>query len=60
LITNIFNKKKIMKKILIAAVLIFTTGLISSCSKPGSVNETRKHASQTILTGDKKDLGSAD
>jgi hypothetical protein len=49
-----------MKKILIATALFFTTGLISSCSKPGSFNDTRKHASQTILIGDKKDLGSAD
>ncbi len=49
-----------MKKILIAAVLIFTTGIISSCSKPGSENGIAEHKSQMILTGDKKDLGSAD
>ncbi|MGN6180826.1 MAG: hypothetical protein ACTHNW_16710 [Mucilaginibacter sp.] len=49
-----------MKKILIAAALIFTTGLISSCSKSGNANSIRAHALQTILAGDKKDLGSAD
>lgn len=49
-----------MKKILIATALIFTTGIISSCSKPGDNTRTTGHASQVILNGDKKDLGSAD
>jgi hypothetical protein len=49
-----------MKKILIASVLIFTTGIISSCSKQGDVGNTAGHTSQMIITSDKKDLGSAD
>ena len=49
-----------MKKILIAAALIFTTGIISSCSKPGKVNSDEGRNQQVILNGDKKDLGSAD
>lgn len=49
-----------MKKILIAAVLIFTTGIVSSCSNQGDVTRTTGHVSQMILNGDKKDLGSAD
>ena len=49
-----------MKKILIAAVLIFTTGIISSCSKQRDISSTTGHKSQMIVTSDKKDLGSAD
>jgi hypothetical protein len=50
-----------MKKILIAVVVIFTTGIISSCSKPGGVSSSiTGHQSQMINTGYKKDLGSAD
>jgi PBP1b-binding outer membrane lipoprotein LpoB len=49
-----------MKKILIAAALIFTTVIISSCSKPGNVNSTEGRNTQVILNGAKKDLGSAD
>lgn len=49
-----------MKKILIAAALIFTTGIISSCSNQGDNNKVAGHKSQLILMGEKKDLGTAD
>lgn len=49
-----------MKKVLIAAVLILISGIITSCSKPASVTPVATHKGQVILTGDKKDLASAD
>jgi len=48
-----------MKKILIAAALIFTTGILTSCSNKQNVSPVY-YAVHKVLTGDKKNLASAD
>jgi len=47
-----------MKKILIVAFAILTTGLVSSCTKDNSVKPASAKT-QSIL-GDKSDVGSGD
>jgi len=46
-----------MKKIIIIAFAILTTGLVSSCTKDNSVKPT---STKTTTLGDKSDVGSGD
>jgi len=48
-----------MKKILIAAALIFSTGIISSCSKNDGVQPV-SNRSHIMVANDKKNLASGD
>jgi len=48
-----------MKKIIIIAFAVLTTGMVSSCTKDNSVKPASVKAQKTIL-GDKTDVGSAD
>ncbi|MBD1391469.1 hypothetical protein [Mucilaginibacter glaciei] len=47
-----------MKKIIIAAALIFSTGILPSCTKQTPVQTTATLERSTIAT--KKDVGTAD
>ena len=46
-----------MKKIIIVALVIVTSGLVSSCTKDNSVKPT---AAQKIIVSDKTDVGQGD
>jgi hypothetical protein len=47
-----------MKKIIIAAALIFTTGILSSCNSESNIKTTTVVVLRTFMS-DKKDLASA-
>jgi hypothetical protein len=48
-----------MKKAIIIAALIFTTGILASCKKEGTVRTAGINTYQNLLN-DKKDLASGD
>ena len=48
-----------MKKIIIAAAVILTTGILSSCNRETTINKTSVLIVKTFM-GDKKNLASAD
>jgi hypothetical protein len=47
-----------MKKVIIAAAFILSTGILPSCTKQASVKTTATLERSTVLT--KKDVGTAD
>ncbi|MFD0792176.1 hypothetical protein ACFQZX_01030 [Mucilaginibacter litoreus] len=47
-----------MKKIIIAAALILTSGILPSCTKEADVKPTARFEHSTVST--KKDIGTAD
>jgi len=46
-----------MKKIIIIALAVLTTGIVSSCTKENSVAPTK---AKTIVVADKSELGQGD